>query len=77
MTGFGLVLAGNGFWHSHLGLGIGLIAGLAAVPLYTWSLIRAMAQSKLRAHRSRLSTVPPPEPAHGEVHDFPKGRKPR
>ncbi|NLA68236.1 MAG: response regulator, partial [Gammaproteobacteria bacterium] len=46
LVSFGTVLATTGYWQRNLGLGYGLLAGLAAVPLYLSSLLRQLVQAK-------------------------------
>src|SRR5690606_34392658 len=49
---FGSVLVFNEFWHRILGLGIGLLCGLAAVPLYLSSLLRQLTRATEEAQRA-------------------------
>ncbi|WP_024868829.1 ATP-binding protein [Pseudoxanthomonas suwonensis] len=49
---FGSVLVFNEFWHRILGLGIGLLCGLAAVPLYLSSLLRQLTRATEEARRA-------------------------
>ncbi|TDK23403.1 response regulator [Luteimonas aestuarii] len=42
---FGTVLATTPYWHANISLGIGLLVGLVAVPLYLTSLLRALIQA--------------------------------
>ena len=47
--GFGLVLAWTPYWRSNLPLGLGLLTGLLAIPLYAGKLIRTLSDAKLQA----------------------------
>jgi two-component system sensor histidine kinase RpfC len=52
MVSFGSVLALNAYWQQNLGLGIGLLVGLAAVPLYLSSLLRQLTRATEEARRA-------------------------
>ena len=47
--GFGLVLAYTPYWRSNLPLGVGLLTGLLAIPLYAGKLIRTLSEAKVQA----------------------------
>ena len=47
--GFGLVLIYTPYWRSNLPLGVGLLTGLLAIPLYASKLIRTLSEAKVQA----------------------------
>ena len=49
VAGFALVVAFTPYWAENLPLGLGLIAGLVAIPLYAGKLIRTLSQARQRA----------------------------
>lgn len=49
---FGITLALSGYWQRNLGLGIGLLVGLAAIPLYFSSLLRQLTEAMAEARRA-------------------------
>lgn len=49
---FGAVLALNGYWIANRSLGIGLLVGLVAVPLYLSGLLRALTRATEEARRA-------------------------
>lgn len=49
---FGLVLANSQYWIDNRGLGLGLLAGLVAVPLYLSGLLRALTRATDEARRA-------------------------
>jgi len=52
LASFGSVLVFNDFWAQVRGLGIGLLVGLAAVPLYLSSLLKALTRATEEARRA-------------------------
>jgi two-component system sensor histidine kinase RpfC len=52
MAGFGSVLAFSDYWTLNRSLGIGLLIGLAAVPLYLSGLLRALTRATQEARRA-------------------------
>jgi two-component system sensor histidine kinase RpfC len=52
LASFGTVLVSNDFWGQIRGLGIGLLVGLAAVPLYLSSLLRQLTRATEEARRA-------------------------
>ena len=50
--GFAVVLATNGYWKSNLSLGVGLLVGLVAVPMYLSGLLRQLTRATQEAHRA-------------------------
>lgn len=51
-TSFGIALAGSPYWQENLSLGIGLLIGLVAVPLYLSRLLRALTKATAEARRA-------------------------
>jgi len=51
-TSFGLTLLLNDYWQANLNLGIGLLLGLVAVPLYLSGLLRALTRATQEARRA-------------------------
>jgi two-component system, sensor histidine kinase RpfC len=51
-TSFGAVLVLNGYWIANRSLGIGLLVGLVAVPLYLSGLLRALTRATEEARRA-------------------------
>ncbi|WP_250062242.1 response regulator [Stenotrophomonas mori] len=49
---FGVTLALSDYWQRNLGLGIGLLVGLAAIPLYFSSLLRQLTRAMAEARRA-------------------------
>jgi two-component system, sensor histidine kinase RpfC len=49
---FGVVLSGNPYWHENLSLGVGLLIGLIAVPLYLSRLLNALTTATEEARRA-------------------------
>jgi len=49
---FGVTLALSDYWQRNLGLGIGLLVGLAAIPLYFSSLLRQLTEAMAEARRA-------------------------
>ncbi len=49
---FGVALAGNAYWQDNLSLGVGLLIGLVAVPLYLSRLLRALTKATEEARRA-------------------------
>src|SRR5690606_10024034 len=49
---FGAVLASSGYWQQNLALGLGLLVGLVAVPLYLSGLLRALTRATEEARRA-------------------------
>lgn len=49
---FGIVLLGNPYWQANLNLGIGLLLGLVAIPLYLSGLLRALTRATAEARRA-------------------------
>lgn len=49
VAGFGLVLLDTAYWIENRSLGLGLLAGLIAIPLYAQTLIRKLSAAKLQA----------------------------
>ncbi|MEP6633448.1 MAG: response regulator [Luteimonas sp.] len=49
---FGAVLFSNSYWLANHNLGIGLLVGLFAVPMYLSGLLRALTRAKDEAHRA-------------------------
>jgi two-component system sensor histidine kinase RpfC len=52
VAGFGLVVLHTPYWQDNLPLGLGLLAGLLAIPLYAGRLIRTLSDAKLRAEEA-------------------------
>ena len=52
VASFGTVLVSNDFWAQVRGLGVGLLVGLAAVPLYLSSLLRQLTRATEEARRA-------------------------
>lgn len=52
LAGFALVIAFNAFWHAHLALSFGLMAGMTILPAYAFALIRQLAQARLQAEKA-------------------------
>ena len=52
VASFGTVLVSNDFWAQLRGLGVGLLVGLAAVPLYLSSLLRQLTRATEEARRA-------------------------
>lgn len=50
--GFAVVLLTNGYWGSNLSLGVGLLVGLIAVPMYLSGLLRQLTRATQEAHRA-------------------------
>ncbi len=51
-TSFGITLALSDYWQRNLALGIGLLVGLAAIPLYFSSLLRQLTRAMAEARRA-------------------------
>ncbi|MFT4257832.1 MAG: ATP-binding protein [Pseudoxanthomonas sp.] len=51
-VGFGAVVATNAYWQANLSLGIGLLLGLVAVPMYLSSLLRQLTLATEEARRA-------------------------
>jgi two-component system sensor histidine kinase RpfC len=51
-AGFAVVIAASPFWREHLGLSLGLMAGILVLPAYSFALIRQVAEAKLQAERA-------------------------
>ncbi|GAB1596041.1 ATP-binding protein [Lysobacter claricitrinus] len=49
---FGLVLAKSTYWHANLPLGVGLLVGLVAIPMYLTSLLAALTRATDEARRA-------------------------
>lgn len=49
---FGTVLLGSPYWQANLSLGIGLLLGLIAIPLYLSGLLRALTRATAEARRA-------------------------
>lgn len=49
LLGFGLVLTATPYWLSNLPLGVGLLTGLLAIPLYAGKLIRTLSDARRHA----------------------------
>ncbi|MGB4859139.1 MAG: ATP-binding protein [Dokdonella sp.] len=52
---FGIVLAATEYWHKNLMLGIGLLVGLVAIPMYLNSLLRALTTARDDARRANAA----------------------
>ena len=52
VTSFGCALVISDYWHGNSSLGIGLLVGLVAVPLYLSGLLRALTQATEEARRA-------------------------
>lgn len=52
MVSFGVVLEATPYWRQNITLGLGLLVGLAAVPLYLSRLLRALTQATEEARRA-------------------------
>ena len=52
LTSFGVVLLLSDYWARNLPLGLGLLSGLVAVPLYLSGLLRALTRATQAAHRA-------------------------
>ena len=50
--GFALVLLTNTYWGNNLSLGVGLLVGLVAVPMYLSGLLRQLTRATQEAHRA-------------------------
>lgn len=50
--GFAAVLLTNTYWESNLSLGVGLLVGLVAVPMYLSGLLRQLTRATQEAHRA-------------------------
>ncbi len=50
--GFAVVLLTNAYWGSNLSLGVGLLVGLVAVPMYLSGLLRQLTRATQEAHRA-------------------------
>ena len=50
--GFVVVLLTNAYWRNNLSLGIGLLVGLVAVPMYLSGLLRQLTRATQEAHRA-------------------------
>ena len=50
--GFAVVLLTNAYWGSNLSLGVGLLVGLIAVPMYLSGLLRQLTRATQEAHRA-------------------------
>ena len=51
-AGFGFVVATNAYWAANLSLGVGLLIGLVAVPMYLSGLLRQLTRATAEAHRA-------------------------
>ena len=51
-SGFALVLLTNTYWGNNLSLGVGLLVGLVAVPMYLSGLLRQLTRATQEAHRA-------------------------
>jgi len=51
-AGFAVVIALSPFWRGHLGLSLGLMAGILVLPAYSFALIRQVAEARLQAERA-------------------------
>jgi two-component system sensor histidine kinase RpfC len=51
-TSFGVTLALSDYWQRNLGLGVGLLVGLAAIPLYFASLLKQLTLAMAEARRA-------------------------
>ena len=51
-SGFAVVLLTNAYWGNNLSLGIGLLVGLIAVPMYLSGLLRQLTRATQEAHRA-------------------------
>src|SRR5690606_23057402 len=52
VTSFAIALVGNSYWHLNLSLGVGLLIGLVAVPLYLSRLLLALTRATEEARRA-------------------------
>ncbi len=52
VASFGLVLGTSDYWQQNGALGLGLLVGLAAIPLYLSGLLRALTHATEEAHRA-------------------------
>lgn len=52
VVGFAVVLVTNPYWGQNLSLGIGLLVGLVAVPMYLSGLLRQLTKATQEAHRA-------------------------
>lgn len=52
VTCFGVALFGNGYWRQNMSLGVGLLIGLVAVPLYLSRLLLALTRATEEARRA-------------------------
>ncbi len=52
VASFGITLAASDYWRQNLGLGIGLLVGLVAIPLYLSGLLRALTRATAEARRA-------------------------
>ncbi len=52
---FGIVLAATEYWHKNLTLGIALLVGLVAIPMYLNSLLRALTTARDEARRANAA----------------------
>jgi len=51
-VGFSTVLLLTSFWHGHVGLGIGLLAGLIVLPAYVSTLLKKLHEAKAQAEEA-------------------------
>lgn len=51
-TGFGIVIASNGFWQANMSLSLGLWGGLIAIPMYLSGLLRKLTRANEEARRA-------------------------
>ena len=52
IVGFSLVLATNGYWKSHIVLGLGLLVSLVVLPLYVATLLTRITEARKRAEEA-------------------------
>ena len=52
VLGFAVVLLTNSYWHENVSLGVGLLVGLVAVPMYLSNLLRQLTRATEEAHRA-------------------------
>jgi len=52
VASFGVVLDASGYWRQNLALGLGLLVGLAAIPMYLSGLLRALTRATDDARRA-------------------------
>ncbi len=55
IVSFGIVLTTTPYWHQNMMLGIGLLLGLAAIPMYLNSLLRALTTARDEARRANAA----------------------